>query len=126
MNKFLLSILFTIISFATIQAQKEVTITGKVLEKITGQPLEYATVAFFSQAENRIVTGGITDQSGYFSIPVPVGTYDVSIEFISFIKQTLPNQNLNSDKNIGNFSLEADTQALDEVNIIAEKTSVTG
>ncbi|PWK19765.1 TonB-dependent receptor domain-containing protein [Xanthomarina spongicola] len=124
MNKFLLSILFTIISFATIQAQKEVTITGKVLEKITGQPLEYATVAFFSQAENRIVTGGITDQSGYFSIPVPVGTYDVSIEFISFIKQTLPNQNLNSDKNIGNFSLEADTQALDEVNIIAEKTSV--
>ena len=124
MNKFLLSILFTIISFATIQAQKEVTITGKVLEKITGQPLEYATVAFFSQAENRIVTGGITDQSGYFSIPVPVGTYDVSIEFISFIKQTLPNQNLNSDKNIGNFCLEADTQALDEVNIIAEKTSV--
>ena len=124
MNKILLSFLFTIISFATIQAQKDVTITGKVIDKITGQPLEYATVAFFSKAENKIVTGGITDETGNFSIPVPSGTYDVSIEFISFIKQTIPNQELTESKNIGNFYLEADTQALDEVEIIAEKTTV--
>jgi len=124
MNKILLSFLFTVISFATIQAQKDVTITGKVIDKITGQPLEYATVAFFSKAENKIVTGGITDETGNFSIPVPSGTYDVSIEFISFIKQTISDKELTESKNIGNFYLEADTQALDEVEIIAEKTTV--
>ncbi|TYA59111.1 TonB-dependent receptor domain-containing protein [Formosa maritima] len=124
MNKILLSFLFTIITIVTIQAQKDVTITGKVIDKTTGQPLEYATVAFFSKVENRIVTGGITDMTGNFSIPVPSGTYDVSVEFISFKKQIIPDQTLTASKNIGNFYLEADTQALDEIEIIAEKTTV--
>jgi outer membrane receptor protein involved in Fe transport len=106
------------------QAQKDVTITGKVLDKTTSQPLEYATVAFFSKAENRLVTGGITDEAGNFSIPVPSGLYDISIEFISFVKQTIPDQDLSKDKFIGTINLEADTEALDEVSIIAEKTSV--
>ncbi len=124
MNKILFSFLFTFLSFTTIQAQKDVTITGKVIDKATGQPLEYATVAFFSKAENRIVTGGITDMTGNFSIPVPSGTYDVSVEFISFKKQIIPDQSLTTSKNIGNFYLEADTQALDEIEIIAETTTV--
>ncbi|MFV0570870.1 MAG: TonB-dependent receptor domain-containing protein [Xanthomarina gelatinilytica] len=124
MNKILLSFLFTFLSFATMQAQKDVTITGKVIDKTTGQPLEYATVAFFSKAENRIVTGGITNEAGNFSIPVPSGTYDISIEFISFKKQTIPDQKLSTDKNLGTLSLEADTEALDEIEIIAEKTTV--
>ncbi|EMQ94124.1 TonB-dependent receptor [Xanthomarina gelatinilytica] len=106
------------------QAQKDVTITGKVIDKTTGQPLEYATVAFFSKAENRIVTGGITNEAGNFSIPVPSGTYDISIEFISFKKQTIPDQKLSTDKNLGTLNLEADTEALDEIEIIAEKTTV--
>lgn len=106
------------------QAQKDVTITGKVIDKTTGQPLEYATVAFFSKAENRIITGGITNEAGNFSIPVPSGTYDISIEFISFKKQTIPDQKLSTDKNLGTLSLEADTEALDEIEIIAEKTTV--
>ncbi|MCX7549773.1 outer membrane beta-barrel family protein [Xanthomarina sp. F2636L] len=124
MNKFLLSFLFTIVTIVTIQAQKDVTITGKVIEKTTGQPLEYATVAFFSKAENRIVTGGITSENGDFSIPVPSGTYDISIEFISFKKQIIPNQTLTANKNIGTIRLEADTEALDEIEIIAETTTV--
>ncbi|WP_040492407.1 TonB-dependent receptor domain-containing protein [Xanthomarina gelatinilytica] len=124
MNKILFSFLFTFLSFATMQAQKDVTITGKVIDKTTGQPLEYATVAFFSKAENRIVTGGITNEAGNFSIPVPSGTYDISIEFISFKKQTIPDQKLSTDKNLGTLNLEADTEALDEIEIIAEKTTV--
>jgi outer membrane receptor protein involved in Fe transport len=124
MNKILLFFLFTILSFANIQAQKDVTITGKVIDKTTGQPLEYATVAFFSKAENRIVTGGITSESGDFSIPVLSGTYDISIEFISFKKQIIADQKLSMDRNIGTIVLEADTEALDEVQIIAEKTTV--
>ncbi|GGG45472.1 TonB-dependent receptor domain-containing protein [Bizionia arctica] len=124
MNKILLPLLFTILSFASIQAQKDVTITGKVIDKTTGQPLEYATVAFFNKAENRIETGGITTESGDFSIPVPPGTYDISIEFISFVKQTIPNQSLLKDKNIGTINLEADTESLNEIEIIAEKTTV--
>lgn len=124
MNKLLLASFIIITSIFTAQAQKDVVITGKVLEQNTGQPLEYATVAFFSKAENRIITGGITSENGEFSIPVAPGTYDVSIEFISFKKQIIPNQTLTKSQNIGIIRLEADTEALDEIEIIAEKTTV--
>ena len=116
--------LLSLKSIAQASGQREVTITGKVFDKETNQPLEYATVAFFDKQENKIVTGGITDPSGNFSIPVPAGTYDVTIEFISFKTITLPNKTLNQSQNIGSFTLEIDAQALGEVEVIAERTTV--
>ena len=130
MNKNLIlafSIFISLLSFKSIaqaSGQREVTITGKVIDKETNQPLEYATIAFFSKAENKIVTGGITDPSGNFSIPVPAGSYDITIEFISFKTITLPNKALNQSQNIGSFSLEIDAQSLGEVEVIAERTTV--
>ncbi|NND25901.1 MAG: TonB-dependent receptor [Flavobacteriaceae bacterium] len=104
--------------------QKEVIVSGSIIEKDTGVPLEYATVAFFSQLENRIVTGGISDVDGNFRIPVPAGVYDISIEFISFKKVTISNKKLIQDENLGSFALEIDAESLDEVEIIAERTTV--
>lgn len=130
MNKKLilaLSILVSLLSYKSMAqgaGPREVTITGKVLDKLSNEPLEYATIAFFSKQENKIVTGGITDPNGNFSIPVPAGTYDISIEFISFKKITLANRNLTTSQNIGTFSLEEDAQSLGEVEVIAERTTV--
>ncbi|GGH41450.1 TonB-dependent receptor [Mangrovimonas yunxiaonensis] len=126
MNKLFFTIATVFVSLIGMQAQnnKDVTVTGKIIEKNTNQPLEYATVAFFSKAENRIVTGGITDMDGNFSIPVKSGIYDVSVEFISFNKKTFENQDLSKNTNLGTISLTASTEALDEVEIIAERTTV--
>ncbi|PQV50190.1 outer membrane receptor protein involved in Fe transport [Jejuia pallidilutea] len=104
--------------------QKEVTITGQVLDKETKQPLEYATIAFFNKSLNKIETGGITDGNGNFSIPINTGLYDISIEYISFKTIKLLNRNITKSENIGVFSLELDTETLDAVEIVAEKTTV--
>ncbi|WP_303317757.1 TonB-dependent receptor [Flavivirga abyssicola] len=103
---------------------KDVIITGKVLDKETKEPLEYATVSFFNKQKNKIVAGGITDINGAFSIPVPKGVYNISIEYISFITQTITNKKIISDINLGTFLLEIDLESLDEVEIIAERTTV--
>ncbi len=103
---------------------KEVTITGKVLDKETREPLEYATISFFNRQKNKIVAGGITDIKGAFSIPVPKGVYDILIEYISFKTQTIPNKKITSNANLGVFFLEIDLESLDEVEIIAERTTV--
>jgi hypothetical protein len=116
--------LFVSTTYAQRPVQKEVTITGKVIDKETSEPLEYATIAFFSKQQNKIITGGITDDKGNFSIPVPSGMYDISIEYISFKKQTILSKKLSNNENIGSFSLELDLEALDEVEIIAERTTV--
>ncbi|WP_132218107.1 outer membrane beta-barrel family protein [Mariniflexile fucanivorans] len=103
---------------------KNITITGKVIDKETKDPLEYATVAFFSKKENKIIDGGITDINGNFNIKIAQGVYDITIEYISYRKITLPNKKLNSDLNLGTISLEIDYAALGEVEIIAERTTV--
>ncbi|TYB76376.1 outer membrane beta-barrel family protein [Bizionia myxarmorum] len=126
MNKLILTFSLVVLAVLKVSAQsdKEVTVTGKVFEKTTNVPLEYATVAFVNKAENRIVTGGITTETGDFSIPVPSGTYDITVEFMGFDKLTIPNQELTSDKNIGTIGLAENAQALEEVSIIAEVTTV--
>ena len=134
MNKLTLTILFIGLFVTNSFAQqgprpssselKDVKISGKVLDQETKEPLEYATVAFFSKQQNKIVTGGITDARGNFNIPVPAGVYDVSIEYISFKKINLPNRNLSKDTDLGTFELVLDAQALDAVEVIAERTTV--
>ncbi len=102
----------------------DVTITGNVFDSETNDPLEYATVSFFNKKENKIETGGITDSKGHFSIPVKAGVYDISIEYISYKKQTILNRTLNKNENIGNFYLEINLEALQAVEVIAERTTV--
>ncbi|NND50766.1 MAG: TonB-dependent receptor [Flavobacteriaceae bacterium] len=103
---------------------KNVTVSGKVVEKDTGQPLEYATISFYSRRANKVITGGITNEQGEFSIRVQQGVYDVRIEFIAFKTITLENRDIQSNENIGVFALEIDAESLDEVEIIAERTTV--
>ena len=113
-----------LLSFTKANAQKEITVTGKVIDKDINLPLEYATIAFFNKEENRIETGGITDLEGNFSIDVPKGTYDITVEYISYKTETIPNKTLSTDIDLGILKIGISAQALGEVQIIAERTTV--
>ncbi|MGB5419699.1 TonB-dependent receptor domain-containing protein [Algibacter sp.] len=117
-------LLSTEFAFAQKSEEKEVNITGNVFDKETKQPLEYATVAFLDKNQNKIITGGITDTKGNFRIPVPTGIYDITIEYISFKTISIPNKNISKPENLGVFFLEINAESLDEVEIIAERTTV--
>jgi len=114
---FLLSSLFS-------YGQKAITVSGKVLETDTNIPLEYATITFKTTTDNSIVTGGITDTEGKFSIEVPAGTYNIYVEYISYKTKEYLNKTLNNSINLGTVSLALDTAALDEVTVVAERTTV--
>lgn len=105
-------------------SDKDITITGKVVDKDTKAPLEYATVTFFSKKENKIVDGCVTDVNGEFSIKVSKDLYNITIEYISYKKITLSNKKIDSNVNLGTIALEIDYASLGEVEIIAEKTTV--
>ncbi|QNK77633.1 TonB-dependent receptor [Winogradskyella sp. PAMC22761] len=105
-------------------AQKDVKIKGVIVEKDTNIPLEYATVVVKSKADNTIVTGGITDPNGKFEVEVPSGIYEISVEYISYITKTFPEQNITKDINLGTINLELDVSTLNEVMVVAERTTV--
>jgi hypothetical protein len=102
---------------------KEISIFGKVVDSNSNQPLEYATIVIKNTKTNK-VSGGITDMDGKFNIKNPIGTYEISVEYISFKSKKYPVQTINKDLDLGTIKLSEDLSSLDEVVIIAEKTTV--
>ncbi|MGY8911370.1 MAG: TonB-dependent receptor, partial [Flavobacteriales bacterium] len=102
---------------------KEISITGKVVDANSNQPLEYATIVL-KNTDTQKISGGITDMEGKFDIKTPTGNYEISVEFISFNSKKYPKQNITSDLDLGTIKLSEDSKSLDEVVIIAEKTTV--
>ncbi|QCE42709.1 outer membrane beta-barrel family protein [Psychroserpens sp. NJDZ02] len=111
-------------SFAQNASSKTVTITGKILEKDTNAPLEYATVVFKNAKSPTDVSGGITDRNGNYSIEVKTGTYTVSFEYIGFKTEVIANKSVMKNENFKTQYLALDFEALDEIEIVAEKTTV--
>lgn len=106
-------------------SQSSVTISGKIIDKSSGEPLEFATVAFIKSGTTEIVTGGITDFDGFYAISVPAGTYDIRYEYISYETQVIQNQNITENRNMPPVIMDLDLESLDEVVIRAEVTEMS-
>ncbi len=121
--KFNIALVIMFSAFNMAFSQKEVVVQGTVLEAESNIPLEYATVTF-KTPDDKIITGGITDVNGIFSVAVPVGNYTISVEYISYQTKNYTNKAITKAVNLGTVTLALDVESLDEVNIIAERTTV--
>jgi outer membrane receptor protein involved in Fe transport len=126
--KTLLTLVFlfsSLINFAqqTSSVQK-VKVSGKVIEKNSKQPLEYATITFINAKNPKALAGGITNAKGEYSIEVIPGIYDIKIEFISFKLSEIKEKSIQGNTNLGTIALDEDAAQLNEVVVRAEKTTV--
>ena len=103
---------------------KEFIISGIISSLDNEELLEYATITLLNPDDNSVITGGISDNSGKFSIPAQAGKYNILIEFISFKNYNINSVDLNKDLDLGKIKLELDYESLGEIEIIAEETSV--
>lgn len=126
--KSVLTILLLITQFLSFAQGKpqvaRIKITGKVIEKISKQPLEYTTITFLTPNSTKSVAGGITNPKGEFDINVTPGIYDIKVEFISFKPIVIKQKDLQKSTNLGEIALEEDASQLNEVVVRAEKSSV--
>jgi len=126
MNKVVLSLFFIYISFSITANELSLPkfqISGKIIDKETNQPLEYATIVLTSLKTQKI-SGGLTDSKGEFNIEVSRGLYNISIEYISFKTHKISNKLIDGNINLGTIALEIDAESLNEIEIIAEKSTV--
>src|SRR5690554_4614957 len=132
MKQFILSalcVLWATLSLANTNPElneKIGTIQGVVFDKNLQMPLPYVTISV-ENSSGEIVTGSITDDNGVFEIKsIPAGTYAVKIQYIGFQpyqKQlTIDRENRNYD--LGKIELEEDIAALDEVTVVAERSTI--
>ncbi len=104
--------------------KNKVKVTGKVFEKVSKQPLEYATISLMAPNDTKVVAGGITNPKGEFEVTVPPGIYDIKVEFISFKATQIKGKNISGDTNLGVVNLSEDAAQLSEVVVRAEKSTV--
>jgi ferric enterobactin receptor len=123
--KFLILIPFFIFQTVTGQVNTNIRISGKVADKETKQPLEYATVSIISRQTGKTVNGTITDIHGSFGISdIPFGIYKVEIDYIGYEKITFDSVNINNIRpafSTGTVYLPSATHSLQGVTVSADK-----
>ena len=125
---YLSSILLLFISITVFSQQKperaKITITGKIIEKSSKLPLEYATLTLKNSKNPKIVFGGITNNKGDYSVEIIPGVYDITLEFISFKPTVITQKLLKETTSLGTIGLEEDATQLNEVVVRSEKSTV--
>lgn len=106
--------------------EKPGKISGTVFDKKLDVPIPYVTVVV-KNTKGEILTGGVTDDNGIFSIKdIPEGTSMVSIQYIGYkvysTEITISTNNRNVD--MGRIFLEEDMASLDEVTVVAERSTI--
>lgn len=109
-------------------AQKMATLSGRVIDASTSEPLPYSTVALLDQKEGKLMTGLISDGEGKFVFAqVPTGTYTVKISFVGYEDQEIPLLigELNQAYDLGKIRMVNTGQQLDEVAVTARQEIVS-
>jgi len=120
----LLIILTPLINYSQNEKPQIFTVSGKIVDTTTKEPIELASIIFKNIDSELIKCGAITNARGKFSIEVEEGTYNASVEFISYKSKKINISKINRDLNIGVIELEVDIEFLDAIEITGEKRAI--
>jgi outer membrane receptor protein involved in Fe transport len=108
MRHILFTISFLICFSASFAQNGKSKITGKVIDSLTKNPVDFATITVFKTGSNSPFNGISTDPKGNFTVSgLPPGTYRVTVDFIGY-----------HEKNINHVTIGTSTTSLSLGNIL--------
>ena len=111
--------------FGVQYASASITVKGRVCDKSTGAPMEYATVRACTLPDTTFVAGCITEPTGAFSLQLEKGRYVLEVQYMGF-EPLYKNVTLDGTKttvDVGKLSLSPDARLLNEVDVVAEQST---
>ncbi len=97
------------------------TISGKVMDSATGQPVEYSTITLKDAKTLKPVNGVITDKGGLFGLKnIPAGTYTIEVAFVGYktvFKRNISVSGENKTTTLDNFLLAKASITLQAVTV---------
>mgnify|MGYP001019723714 FL=1 len=125
---FILAITLSLCTLPMIaQAQSETSISGKLIDEETEEPVPLASVRVLQRADSAFVTGKASNAEGLFTIPVKSGSYILHISFIGYNDVYRDVQVTSSRPNVklGNIILSNDNIMLSETVVTAKAPEIT-
>lgn len=103
-------------------------ITGKVIDSLSLNPVEFATVALRRSGVDKDIDGTISHEDGSFTIPnLKPGVYDVNISFIGYSSKLISKVELtlkSPDQDLGIIQLQTDQVLLETVKVEGQKSLI--
>ena len=102
-----------------------ITVKGRVYDNSTGHPMEYATVRACTLPDKTFVSGCVTNPSGHFTMELEKGRYELEIQYMGFITsyKIINLDGTKSTVDVGKINLSPDSRMLEEVNVVAERST---
>ncbi|MES2811308.1 MAG: TonB-dependent receptor [Bacteroidota bacterium] len=102
------------------------TISGKIIEKKTGEPIPYATISV--KEDGKIISGGISKDNGSFTVSnLPLKELTVEVQFMGFKKYQSTFVLTDDNKSISLRTIVLEEEAateLGEVSIVKERSTI--
>lgn len=123
-----LTLIFSILlsSFASAGSYSIANISGVVLDADLQEPIPYANIVI-NDLEGNLISGNVSNDDGTFDIEkIPAGKYILKVQFMGYktFTQELEVSQSNTNIQLGSILLEADLAQLEEVNIVAERSTI--
>ncbi len=127
--KFLGTIILLISCYCNLLAQNKIgSVNGTVIDKKTGQPIEYASVQLMAPTNNIAIKTAITNKKGKFILDsIVIGTYSLKVNYMGLIApaQTVTLAANASTIALGNISMELSSNTLEDVSVTAKKNMLS-
>jgi outer membrane receptor protein involved in Fe transport len=105
-------------------------LTGRVLDNITNNPVEYANITLIRSRDTSAVSGGISNSEGYFDLrDLPLGRFEVRVEFMGYESLVIDDVRLSPresvEEHMGDIHLEPATLEGNSVEVTGERSLMT-
>jgi len=107
------TIALSLISFS-LNTQAQTEVTGQVRDNDTREMIPMCTISTYNQKDS-LIAGGITDDKGFFRIPLKPGSYRLIVSFVGYEPDTLPVDMGAESKYLGIIRLKPGVALLGEV-----------
>ena len=123
------ALLVFLLCSASVLGQKNFSLSGTLIDNVTKEPVDFASVSLLNAKDSTFVTGAISDSKGIFNLQgISKGRYLVNITFIGYktVYHPVRISGDNLTTNIGKISLVTNDILLAGGELKAPTLSVTG
>ena len=122
-----LALPFLLIAFFSYSQTPVGTISGTIVDSVSGAPLAAATVQYFREGKGTSINGIVADEKGKFSFSVPKGNYQLRIAYAGYKEyqsKWIAVGDGSASIQLGQIKLSLSKNTLEEIVVQAEKSSM--